>query len=131
MLKACNSRVRMTSATANAVTNVRMVSDNPPCRRFSSLDTVVGREGSGLATRLPRSWIKRYHILLSRRVETSLGKPVPEIGTSGSTSRDGKRPLPHGLILAASSTAFIAACEEDRTLDRKSTRLNSSHLGIS
>src|SRR5499427_3704208 len=75
MLKAWNRRVRMTSAMANAVATVRMVSAHPPCRRFSSLDTVIGREGSGLATRLPRSWIKRDHILPSRRAETSLGEP--------------------------------------------------------
>src|SRR5262249_20915530 len=47
MLKAWNRRVRMTTATTNAVAIVRMVSDNAPCRRFSSLDTVIGREGSG------------------------------------------------------------------------------------
>src|SRR6516165_9748702 len=74
MLKAWNRRVRITSATTNAVATVRMVSAHPPCRRSSSLDTVIGREGSGLATRQPLSWIKRYHILLSRRAETSLGE---------------------------------------------------------
>src|SRR6516225_12000020 len=52
MLKAWNSRVRMTAAMINAVAIVRMVSTNPPYRRFSSLDTVVDREGSG-TTRLP------------------------------------------------------------------------------
>jgi hypothetical protein len=33
-----------------------MVSANPPWR-FSSLDTVIDQEGSGLAHRLRRSWI--------------------------------------------------------------------------
>jgi hypothetical protein len=41
---------------------------------------------------------------------------MPEIGASGSTSGDGKRPLPHGLILDAGSTTFGGAGEGNRTL---------------
>ena len=64
----------MTSAMTNAAAIVRMVSANPPFRRFSSLDTVIGREGSGGATRQPLSRMSRYHILLPRRAETSRGE---------------------------------------------------------
>src|SRR5262245_33519236 len=72
MLKAWNRRVRMTSATINAVAIVRMVSANPPYRRFSSLDTVVDREGSG-TTRLPLPWTNSHHILPSRRRPLNAG----------------------------------------------------------
>src|SRR5262245_66397301 len=41
---------------------------------------------------------------------------MPEIGASGSASGDGKRPLPHGLILDAGSMTFGGAGEGNRTL---------------
>jgi len=41
---------------------------------------------------------------------------MPEIGTSGSMGGDGKRPLPHSLILDAGSTTFGGAGEGNRTL---------------
>jgi len=41
---------------------------------------------------------------------------MPEIGASGSASGDGKRPLPHGLILDAGSMTFSGAGEGNRTL---------------
>src|SRR5262249_12799412 len=41
---------------------------------------------------------------------------MPEIGASGSASGDGKRPLPHGLILDAGSMTCGGAGEGNRTL---------------
>src|SRR5262252_301574 len=102
MLKAWNRRVRMTSAMANAVATVRMVSAHPPCRRFSSLDTVIGREGSGLATRQPLSWIKRYHIPPRRRAHST---PATELGS--------------GTLIARGWEAAVAACPHRSTLAQR------------
>src|SRR5262249_23835186 len=106
MLKAWNRRVRMTSATTNAVATVRMVSAHPPCRRFSSLDTVTGREGSGLATRQPRSWIKRYHIPPRRRAHST---PATKLGSGRLIARGWERGW----------EATVAACPHPSTLAQR------------
>src|SRR5437660_3728518 len=42
MLKAWNRKVRMITAMISACTVTRRVSANPPSRRFSSVDTLIG-----------------------------------------------------------------------------------------